>query len=73
MLINLINFNEAQLKVLKKLGFNYNSKQALSDDKCVDLEEKVGEYYVLHCLNENYEPNEEGKICESILDLLANF
>ena len=66
-----IKFNEAQLNVLKKLGLNYNSTQDLSEDELVDLEERVGDYLTLHCLDENYEPNEEGKICESILDLLT--
>jgi len=66
-----IKFSEAQLKVLKKLGLNYNSTQDLSEDELIDLEEKVGDYLTLHCLDENYEPNEEGKICESILDLLT--
>lgn len=66
-----IKFNEAQLNVLKKLGLNYNSTQDLSEDELVDLEERVGDYLTLHCLDEDYEPNEEGKICESILDLLT--
>jgi len=66
-----IKFNEAQLNVLKKLGLNYNSTQDLSEDELVDLEERVGDYLTLHCLDKDYEPNEEGKICESILDLLT--
>jgi len=66
-----IKFSEAQLKVLKKLGLNYNSTQDLSEDELIDLEERVGDYLTLHCLDEDYEPNEEGKICESILDLLT--
>ncbi|AGI38489.1 hypothetical protein ODU73_000417 [Thermoclostridium stercorarium] len=66
-----IKFNEEQLKIIKKLGLNYDLIQDLSDDECAELEEKVGDYYTLHCLDENYEPNEEGRICESILDLLS--
>jgi len=66
-----IKFNEAQLNVLKKLGLDYDSTQDLSEDELVDLEERVGDYLTLHCLDKDYEPNEEGKICESILDLLT--
>jgi hypothetical protein len=67
----IIDFNEKQLKVLDKLELTYDPKQELSDDNCIDLEEKVGDYYTLHCLDANDSPNEEGRTCESILDILA--
>jgi hypothetical protein len=66
-----INFNEEQLKIIRKLNLSYNSTQELSDEECINLEEKIGDYYVLNCLDENFEPNKEGRICESILDLLS--
>lgn len=36
-----------------------------------DLEEQVGDYLTLHCLDENYQPNEEGKMCYKILYSLS--
>lgn len=66
-----IKFNEEQLKILEKLELIYDPRQDLSDDNCIDLEEKVGDYYTLHCLDVNYEPNDEGRTCESILDILT--
>ncbi|MBQ3462693.1 MAG: hypothetical protein IJH36_06190 [Clostridia bacterium] len=55
--------NEQQKILLEKIGIDINS----SDDL---IEQAVGDYLNLHCLDENYEPNEEGLICESILDMI---
>ena len=35
------------------------------------IEEKVGDYLVLNCLDENYKPNKEGEMCYQILYYLA--
>lgn len=40
----------------------------LSDDDYVEIESKIGDYLVLHCLGNQYEPNSDGILCESILD-----
>ena len=64
-------FTADELKLLKKLGFQ-DSVQNISedDDLWADIEDQVGDYLTLRCLHENYEPNEEGVICEAILDKL---
>lgn len=36
-----------------------------------ELEDAVGDYLTLHCLDENYEPNAEGEMCYTILDYIA--
>ncbi len=56
--------NEEQLNLLKKLDINAN-------DDLEIIEEKIGDYLNLHCLDENYMPNEDGLICESILDYIS--
>lgn len=35
------------------------------------IEDKVGDYLTLKCLDENYNPNEEGLMCENILDYIS--
>ena len=53
-----------QKDFLWKIGIDPNSELC-------DIEDKVGDYLTLQCLDENYEPNEEGLMCESILDYIA--
>ena len=49
---------------LNSIGIDPNLDEA-------DLEEKVGDYLTLNCLDENYQPNKEGIMCYKILDYLA--
>lgn len=57
--------NKEQLKLLEKIGIT-------SDADFDSIEEAVGNYLNLYCLDENYTPNNEGIICESILDCIGN-
>ena len=41
------------------------------DDDLDIIEDKVGDYLTLNCLDENYNPNEEGKMCQRILDYIG--
>ena len=64
-------FTADELKLLKKLGFQDSVLNISEDDDLwADIEDQVGDYLTLRCLDENYEPNEEGVICEAILDKL---
>lgn len=49
---------EEQKNFLISIGINPND----------DL---VSDYLVTHCLDEKYNPNEEGIMCESILDYIG--
>lgn len=60
----MIVLSEKQKKFLISIGINPDANLDL-------IEEKVGDYLTLNCLDENYNPNEEGKICESILDYIS--
>lgn len=62
-------FNEKQINLMQKIGLHLDFEH-LSDDDWVLIEEKVGDYYNLNTLDEDYKPNAEGRICESILDNL---
>ena len=57
--------SEKQISFLLSIGINPN-------DELDVIEDKVGDYLTLNCLDENYNPNDEGIICESILDYIGN-
>jgi hypothetical protein len=65
-------FNERERKMLNKLGFSDDMLDNPSDDIYIENEEKAGDFLTLESLDENYMPNEEGRICEAILDKLAD-
>lgn len=39
-----------------------------TDEYWADIEEKVGNFLTLKCLDEHYNPDSNGIICESILN-----
>ena len=56
--------SEKQKEFLVYIGIDPN-------DELDVIEDKVGDYLTLNCLDENYNPNEEGLMCESILDYIG--
>ena len=63
-------FNTEQVAFMKKIGLNLNFLADLSDDEYVEIEEKVADYLQKSGFDANYEPTKNGRIAESILDLL---
>lgn len=59
-----IIMSEKQKEFLISIGIDPN-------DELDVIEDKVGDYLTLNCLDENYNPNEEGLMCESILDYIG--
>ena len=59
-------FTEKQKELIKSIGLNVDFDN-LSDDDICDIMLAVGDELTLHGLDEHYEPNERGKICEEIL------
>lgn len=59
-----IIMSEKQKEFLVSIGIDPN-------DELDVIEDKVGDYLTLNCLDENYNPNEEGLMCESILDYIS--
>lgn len=41
------------------------------DKDLSEIEDAVNDYLMLKCFDENYNPNEEGMMCESILDYIG--
>ena len=65
--------NSKEIELLNRIGLNYDFSKKLSWEQGVTVEEKVGDYLTLECLDDEYEPNEEGEICYanlSKIDLL---
>lgn len=60
---------EEELVNLKHLGIDPDRVQ--SDDDYIEVEDRVSERLQIAGFDKNYEPTEEGKMCESILDLLG--
>ena len=65
-----MKFSENQIEFMKKIGISINFSGNLSDSDYELIEEKVSEHLQKNGFDENYEPTEEGRMCESILDLL---
>lgn len=62
-------FAENQIEFMKEIGISINFSN-ISDDDYVAIEERISEYLQKKGFNEDYSPNEDGKMCESILDVL---
>lgn len=67
-----INFSAKEKDLLKKLGItdNFNS---LTDDDIMGIDEAVTEYLMDECIDEGGSVNAEGKVCEGIIEKLADF
>lgn len=64
-----MKFSENQIEFMKKIGISINFDNA-SDNNQIEIEEKVSDYLQKKGFNEDYSPNKDGEICESILDML---
>lgn len=62
-------FSAEEITLMKSLGLDGDFNNLSEDDEYwVDIEEKVGNFLTLKCLDEYYEPDDKGVICESILN-----
>ena len=62
-------FSDEEIALMRSIGldcdFNNLSEE---DDYCADIEEKAGEFLTLKCLDKNYEPDDNGIVCKTILN-----
>lgn len=66
-----LNFNEEQIEVLNKLDFEFDIYGDLSDDQILDIDDIVYEYFARNCIGPKDEVNQEGLVCESIMEMIA--
>ncbi|MDD6465380.1 MAG: hypothetical protein PUF75_05525 [Coprococcus sp.] len=64
-----MKFKNTQIEFMKKIGISIKQKN-ISNSDILLIEEKVSEYLQEKGFNEDYSPNQEGEMCESILDML---
>ncbi len=62
---------DKQIEFLKSLGLDLDYANLTEDsDEWADIEERVGDELEYRGLNNDYYPNEIGRMCESILDII---
>lgn len=66
-------FTEDELKMLRKLSLNFSLTHPLTDDELVELEEKVGDYLTMECVDDEGRPDADGVLCYAILDRIDSF
>lgn len=64
-----MKFKDKQQKFMESIGIKVDFKN-LSDEDIVLIEEKVADELEIKGLDEEYNANEVGKMCESILDMM---
>ena len=64
-----INFDREQLELLKKLDLDFDVTADLEMDEILDIDAAVSEYLIEYGIDDDM-TNEEGDICESILEML---
>ena len=65
-----MKFSQKQIEFMCKIGLPLSTSGSLSDHDYILIEDKVSEHLQKHGFDKNYNTTEDGKICESILDLL---
>ncbi len=65
-------FNITQIKFMQEIGLNLDFSADLSDAAYVEIEEKLACYLQKSGFDSNYEPTENGRKAESILDVIAS-
>lgn len=66
-----IAFTKAELEVMKKAGISFDVTKSLDNDAIFEIDELVSEYLIFEGINEDETVSEEGRICEQILEKLA--
>ena len=64
-------FTEQQHALLRKIGVRTDVEADLTDEQWLEVEDSVSEHLIIHCFDAEYNPNEEGRICEDILGRLS--
>ena len=62
-------FSEEEIDLMRSLGLDCDFNSLSEDDnRWADIEEKVGNFLTLKCLDEHCNPDNNGIICDSILN-----
>lgn len=65
-------FTDAEIKYMRELGLDYDfnnlSEDETSDDAWIDIEDTIANRLIERGFNSNNTCNEEGLLCESLID-----
>lgn len=64
-------FTPNEINLLRDIGLEYNFEKMSDDEWCI-VQEVVGDYLTMHGFTQSGKPNNEGILCERILDKLGN-
>jgi len=64
-------FNENQLKMFENINRPILDRD-YSDDEILELEDLIAERLMYSGFDDEYNPNDEGRLCESILDVFGD-
>ncbi len=64
-------YTKKEQAYMRAIGLNLDFDN-LSDDDYAAIEEKVGDYLMYCGFDDDYEPNEDGRMCEGIIDKLPH-
>lgn len=67
-----MKFNSEQMSLLRKISPYTDFSSEVDDDVLLELEDKVSDYFALHGLANQNRVNDTGRICEEIMDILAD-
>ena len=60
-------YTKEEIEFMQSLGLNFNFNDLTDDDWC-DIIDTVGDKLVQSGLDEKYNPNSIGRMCETIMD-----
>ena len=66
-----IKFSEQELAIMKKAEVSFDASGKLDDEDLLEIDELVSEYLMYEGMDEEGNVNEEGRICEQILEKLS--
>lgn len=66
-----IQFTDAEIAVMKKAGVTFDVTKKLENDAIFEIDNLVSEYLINECISEDEVVNKDGRLCEEILEKLA--
>lgn len=66
-----IQFSKAEIDMIKKAGITFDVTKDLDNEAMLEIDDLVSEYLMYDGINEDDTVNEDGKLCEQILEKLA--
>lgn len=66
-----IAFTKQEIEVMKKAGITFDVTKNLDSDAIFEIDNVVSDYLIDECIEEDETVNVDGKLCEEILEKLA--